>query len=58
MAGGGTGAVLLDEKGDKIELPVFDLPNATEPSIMGRKYDPNLDRNSGVGRNERRLLNL
>ena len=58
LAGGGTGAVLLDEKGDKIELPVFDLPNATEPSIMGRKYDPNLDRNSGVGRNERRPLNL
>jgi hypothetical protein len=58
LAGGGTGAVLLDEKGDKIELPVFDLPNATEPSIMGRKYDPNLDRNSGVGRNERRTLNL
>jgi len=58
LAGGGTGAVLLDEKGDKIELPVFDLPNATEPSIMGRKYDPNLDRNSGVGRNARRTLNL
>ena len=41
LSGGGTGAVLLDEKGDEIlMLPAFDLPNATGPSVMGREYDP------------------
>ena len=58
LAGGGTGAVLLDEKGDEIMLPAFDLPNATGPSVLGREYDSSNPADRALGRNTRVTLNL